>query len=226
MRVYAWYERVAGKLVTGVVLAASLLGFSGVAQAGLFSCPPAYTTTGTAKVTANGPGLVTAASACQYLTPASNDPAKIPAINAAVFFGTGDWSENPGDLQVDTNEQLFGTWSIDNANFTEFDYIMVFKDGNTTNFVAFLLNETVSQGAWTTPFTSALTELTGVDKDKKVSHYTIARRASQFEPPCIPRPGFPCGEQEVPEPGTLTLLGIGALGAAVFSRRRRKASMV
>lgn len=40
--------------------------------------------------------------------------------------------------------------------------------------------------------------------------------------PCVPTPGFPCDEQEIPEPGTLTLLGIGLIGAGVLSRRRRK----
>lgn len=214
----------AGKVAAGAILAVSLSGFGTLAQAALVSCPAAYTANGTAKVAASGPGTLTAASNCQYLTPAdNNNVASIAHINSAGFFGTTNWQENVGNTQIDTPNQSTGTWSIANFNFASFDYIIVFKDGKDTNLVGFLLNESYSSGVWSTPFTAALTELQGLDKNKDVSHYTIARRAST-QPPCIPTPGFPCGEQEVPEPGTLTLLGIGALGAAFLGRRRRKAS--
>lgn len=40
-------------------------------------------------------------------------------------------------------------------------------------------------------------------------------------PPCDPAVEV-CGPQEIPEPGTLALLGIGLAGAGAMSRRRRK----
>lgn len=210
----------AGKLVTGTVLAATLFGFGNLAHAALASCPASYTAAGTAKVE-DDTGTFNAASNCQYLTPAdNNNVASITNINIAGFFGTASWSSN-GQDQIDTTDQSTGSWEIDDVDFATYDYIIVFKDGNDTNLTAFLFNEIYTSGVWSTPFTP---DLPGVGQTKDVSHYTIARRTSTE---CIPRPGFPCGEQEVPEPGTLTLLGIGALSAGLLSRRRRrKASMI
>jgi hypothetical protein len=209
----------AGKLASGVVLAATLLGFGNLAHAALVSCPAAYTTTGTAKVE-NSTGAFNAASNCQYLTPADNsNVASIANINIAGFFGTTNWLTNSQNQIV--AEATTGSWSISNVNFATYDYIIVFKDGNDTNLTAFLFNESYSNGVWSTPFTNALPGIS--QQAKEVSHYTIARRLAAQ--PCIPVPGIPCGEQQIPEPGTLTLLGIGALSAAFLSRRRRKAPM-
>lgn len=213
-------KRTAGKLVAGTVLAATLFGFGNLAQAALVSCPPAYTATGTAKVE-DVTGAFNAASNCAYLTPADNsNVASIININIAGFFGTTNWASNSqNQLSV---EATSGTWTISNVDFATYDYIIVFKDGNNTNLTAFLFNEIYSNGVWSTPFTNALPGIS--QQEKEVSHYTIARRTSTQQP-CIPVPGIPCGEQQIPEPGTLTLLGIGALSAGLFGRRRRKASM-
>lgn len=207
-----------GKWMTGAFLAATLLGFGNLAQAALVSCPAAYTAAGTAKVE-DATGTFNAASNCQYVTPADNsNVASIANINVAGFFGTTNWASNSQN-QLNANAKS-GTWTISNVDFATYDYIIVFKDGNDTNLVAFLFNELYSNGVWSTPFTNALPGITQQAKD--VSHYTIARRASQQ--PCVPVPGIPCGEQQIPEPGTLALLGIGALSAGLLSRRRRKAS--
>ncbi|MES2758928.1 MAG: PEP-CTERM sorting domain-containing protein [Pseudomonadota bacterium] len=198
------------KLLKIAVVAATVFGF-GSAHAALMNCPASFVTNPTAKVE-NAGGTATAVSACQYLTPADpSNVASISNINAAGFFGSTNWTLNPGNLQVDPTNDQAGTWAITAANFLLNDYIIVFKDGQDTNLVAFLFNEQFMNGTWTTPFTNPPFD---VNNPKDVSHYTIAQRLG--ESPCTVN----CGPQEVPEPSNVALFGIGILGAAAALRRR------
>lgn len=210
------FETKTGKLARAAVLAVTLLGFGSAAQAGRVSCPASFTTDGTAKVT-DVSGTQTAASDCEYLTPAdSGNVASIGNINTARFFGFSDWTANSGNVDVQTTNQLTGTWAISSPDFVAFDYIIVFKDGDDTNLVAFLFNEEFSRGLWSSPFTNEL--FLSLPDTKDVSHYTIAQRTPDEGCPSND-PG--CGEQQIPEPGALALLGIGLAGAGFFSRRRK-----
>lgn len=197
-------------IVKAVVLVSSFVTVQ-AAQAALVSCPSSFTTDPTAKVE-DSTSTTTAASACQYLdNPDNNNVANLANINAAGFFGTTDWAVNSGNLQVGPGGAS-GTWAITGADFANYDYMIVFKDGNDTNLIGFLLNELYSNGTWTTPFTEPPFDFNGNSRAHDVSHYTIVQREDDGEGP----------GNEIPEPGILGLLGIGLLGYTTARRRSPK----
>ncbi|WP_270935211.1 PEP-CTERM sorting domain-containing protein [Falsiroseomonas oryzae] len=182
---------------------AALVGCGGTAGVGVF--PPVTSADLLGKVT-NAAGTATAVSSCQFIYPADNNTiANIATINATGFFGFSDWVDN-GQTQLDSNAAS-GSWSIADVDFADRDYIIVFKDGAGTNLTAFLFDESVSNGLWTTPFVSPPFDVGA--EGKEVSHYTIAYRLDGNTNP-----------DAVPEPASLALFGLGLLGLGAAGRRR------
>ena len=186
--------------VAGVLI----VGLAGEASAALISCPALFTTNGTAKVTTGTAALTSAASVCQYLTPPNNSLiANVTNVNNAAFFGVNTWAVAVAKFDVPNGGGQTGNWAIAGANFSAFQYMITFKDGNGTNLISFLLNGASSSGKWYSPFTNPPF---AVNNTKDVSHFTIFKSAIT----------------QVPEPSTLALLGVG-LTLATYRRRKKNA---
>jgi hypothetical protein len=157
---------------------------------------------------------VLAGTSCQYVSPLSNSyVANTTLINNEGFFGFTNWNY----LEQQTNANaLSGTWSLTSNGAVPFstanDYMIAFKDGSGTSVIGFYINDLLySSGTWESPFRNPPFTALGADQIKDVSHYSIFyRNADTPDPP-----------QEIPEPGTLALLGMLLIGAGVTRRGRR-----
>ena len=196
--------------IFGKILAVLLV--ASPAHAALVNCPLSFTTDGTAKVYYGA--QLSAASACQYVIPEDqSNVANLTNINAAMFFGTNTWAANSAtSLQVTPANGAAGTWSLTGANFATTDYMIVFKDGNDTNLIGFLLNGEATSGNWLTPFTEPPFDFGGGSTEHNVSHFSVVQR--QCVGVCTPPPPPPPPPPPIPEPASMILLGLGMLGVA------------
>jgi hypothetical protein len=95
------------------------------------------------------------ASACQRSLLETQDflnPAPM-TVNSEAFFGNTDWvflkkNDPAGNGQT-------GTWALTNNEWGNYANIMlIFKDGNDTTLLGFLLTPTYTSGDWDSPFTA------------------------------------------------------------------------
>lgn len=126
------------------------------------------------------------------------------------FFGFTDWQF--GGKDESGGQQ--GTWDID-ANVTmnfadtslvDYMWMLIFKDGAGTTLVGYLLQDDMHSGSWTTPFENPpFLNANGAPKD--VSHISYYVRTDT--------------SNDLPEPGTLSLLSLGMIGIAALRRNRK-----
>jgi hypothetical protein len=108
-----------------------------------------------------------------------------------------------------TGGKTSGTYSYVGGSPVPSDVILVFKDGDGTNLVAYLLQSPYG-GTYSTPFTNPpFPTNNGATKD--ISHISVYYRPGEG--------GGDEGGGKVPEPATLALMGLGLLG---MSKLRRK----
>lgn len=82
------------------------------------------------------------------------------------------WSyeDNQINFSVTGNEKN-GTWSMDDI-WNSYDQIaLVFKDGNNTSLVSYILNNGTTSGAYSSPFTTAMFD--GINHTKDISHISV-----------------------------------------------------
>lgn len=204
------------KLFLQKILGSALMfGTCAMAQAAPISC-----STGSFDVS----NMVQGASACQRLavsTDGKSENDDNTLINNEAFFGIDSWSRegkydnmngsggaDDSGLFNFTGNNMAGTYSYVGTAPQPKSIMLVFKDGNDTNLVAYLLANPYGTGNYASPFIPGLFD---VPNTKGISHISVY----------ISDDGEGGGDEtEVPEPASLAILGLG-LGLIGVARRRR-----
>lgn len=157
-------------------------------------------------------GHVGNAVACEKSTATQDFLNTTPmTVNSELFFGNSDWQFLKKDDPAGNGQS--GSWSLTNNEWSTYANIMlIFKDGNGTTLLGFLLGTGFTSGNWTSPFTALefpaiCGNHPGCSTVKNVSHISYYARGV-----APPPPGGDDPPPSVPEPSPLLLMMMGVIG--------------
>jgi hypothetical protein len=178
-------------------LSAVVLLFSfGIVNAAYMDCPSAIA------------GSVTGAGDCEVSDDhhdfVATDPMTVNTDSG--FFGIDTWSFIARSEGGDDGLGVAGNWNIPDMFWDQYNEIMmVFKDGNATTLVGYLLDDQATSGAWTSPFVPSVFPVSDIKEVSHISYYGALESTTNTP---------------VPEPQTALLFGLGLIGL-VYGRKRK-----
>ncbi|MBD2356659.1 PEP-CTERM sorting domain-containing protein [Tolypothrix sp. FACHB-123] len=200
-------KKILATVVSSSILAVGMLAASAPAKAATFACSSVISDN------------VSNTSGCQVSNTANQDflNGSSLTVNSEKFFGLNDWvfggkiGENSG--YTGTKSGQSGSWNISSVvkNSWE-DVMLIFKSGQGTNLVGYMVQDGKTFGTWNSPFEKTVTTIDKKGKEvikteiKDVSHISVYYRlgASTKTPKYVPEPGTILGLMAVGMGGLLT----------------------